>query len=52
VCQYRGVDTASVHELGGVFTPEEWQPETQNERGVVEMFNPVMVGLENHVADT
>jgi uridine phosphorylase len=52
VCQYRGVDTASVHELGGVLTPEEWQPETQRDRGVVEMFDPTVVGLENHVADT
>lgn len=52
VCQYRGVDTASVHELGGVFTPEEWQPETQKDRGVKEMFDPIVVGLENHVADT
>ena len=52
VCQYRGVDTASVHELGGVLTPEEWQPETRRERGLVEMFDPTVAGLENHVADT
>jgi uridine phosphorylase len=52
VCQYRGVDTASVHELGGVLTPEEWQPETHRDRGVAEMFDPTVIGLENHVADT
>jgi uridine phosphorylase len=52
VCQYRGVDTASIHELGGVLTPEEWQPETQRDRGVTDMFDPTVVGLENHVADT
>lgn len=51
VCQYRGVDTATVHELGGVLTPEEWQPETQQDRGVTEMFDPVVAGLENHLAD-
>ena len=52
VCQYRGVDTATVHELGGVLTPEGWQPETNSDRGVTEMFDPTVVGLENHVADT
>ncbi|WP_254538048.1 phosphorylase family protein [Halomarina litorea] len=52
VCQYRGVDTASVHEQGGVLTPEEWQPETHQNRGVTEMFDPVVVGLENHLSDT
>lgn len=52
VCQYRGVDTATVHELGGVLTPEEWQPKTQPDRGVTEMFDPTVTGLEDHVADT
>lgn len=51
VCQYRGVDTASVHELGGVLTSEGWRPETERDRGVVEMFDPVVVGLESHVAE-
>jgi len=50
VCQYRGVDTASVHELGGVLTPEECGPEPERDRGVVEMFDPVVVGLQSHVA--
>ena len=52
VCRYRGVDTASVHELGGRLTPGEWQPETRKDRGVTEMFDPAVSGLENHVADT
>ena len=52
VCQYRGVDTATVHELGGVLTPEEWEPRTHHDRGVTEMFDPTVAGLENHVADT
>lgn len=52
VCQYRGVDTASVHELGGVLTPEEWKPATRQDQGVTEMFDPVLSALENHVADT
>jgi uridine phosphorylase len=52
VCQYRGVDTASVHELGGLLTPEEWQPESESGRGVTEMFDPTLAGLETHVADT
>ncbi len=49
VCQYRGVDTASVHELGGLLTPEAWQPETQRDRGVEEMFEPTVDALEIHV---
>ena len=52
VCQYRRVDTATVHELSGVLTPEGWQPETENDRGVTEMFDPVVAGLEEHVVDT
>jgi uridine phosphorylase len=52
VCRYRGVDTASIHELGGVLTPEGWQPETERDRGVTEMFDPTLAGLETHVADT
>jgi uridine phosphorylase len=51
VCQYRGVDTASVHELGGVLTPKEWQPETRQGRGLAEMFDPTVAGLEAHVAE-
>jgi uridine phosphorylase len=51
VCQYRGVDTASVHELGGVLTPEKWHPETGHDRGSVEMFDPTVAALETHVAD-
>jgi uridine phosphorylase len=51
VCRYRDVDTATVHELGGVFTPEEWEPATENDRGVTEMFEPCVAGLEKHVAD-
>lgn len=52
VCRYRGVDTATVHELGGVLTPEEWQPTTGTDRGVTEMFEPCVAGLETHVAGT
>jgi len=52
VCQYRGVDTATVHELGGVLTPEAWQPVSERERDVTAMFDPTLAGLETHVADT
>lgn len=52
VCRYHGVDTASIHELGDILTPEEWTPETQQDRGLEEMLDPTVVGLENHVADT
>lgn len=52
VCQYRGVDTATIHELGGVLTPDEWQPKTKQDQGVTEMFDPTVASLEHHVADT
>lgn len=52
VCQYRGVDTATVHELGDVLTPEEWVPETHSERGLQKMLKPTMEALDNHVSDT
>jgi len=49
VCQYRGVDTATVHELGDVLTPGEWVPETHSERGLQEMLDPTIEALESHV---
>ena len=52
VCRYRGVDTASVHELGGILTPEEWRPATGQDRGVTEMFEPCVSALEDHVGGT
>jgi uridine phosphorylase len=52
VCRYRGVDTATVHELGGLITPEEWRPGTGGDRDVTDMFDPVLTALETHVADT
>ena len=51
VCQYRGVDTATVHELGDVLTPDEWVPETHSERGLQEMLEPTVEALEQHVSD-
>lgn len=49
VCQYRGVDTATVHEIGDYLTPDEWVPETEAERGLPEMLEPTVEALENHV---
>lgn len=49
VCQFHGVDTATVHELGDVLTPEEWVPETASERGLQEMLQPTVEALESHV---
>lgn len=51
VCQYRGIDTATVHELGDVLTPEEWVPETDSKRGLQEMLEPTVEALENHISD-
>lgn len=49
VCQCRGVDTATVHELGDILMPDEWVPETQSERGLQEMLEPTIRGIENHL---
>lgn len=49
VCQYRDVDTATVHELADVLTPDEWVPETDSDRGVTEMLTPTVDALERHV---
>lgn len=51
VCQYREIDTATVHELGDVLTPEEWVPETDSKRGLQEMLEPTVEALENHISD-
>lgn len=51
VCQYRGVDTATVHELGDVLTPEEWVPETDSDRGLQEMLDPTVEALERYVTE-
>lgn len=51
VCQYRGVDTATVHAIGDYLTPAEWVPDTETERGLKEMLNPAVSALESHVSD-
>lgn len=49
VCQYRGVDTATIHELGDVLMPDEWVPETDSERGLMEMLEPIVTALKRHL---
>lgn len=49
VCQYRGVDAATVHEIGDYLTPEEWVPESDSEKGFAEMLNPTVEALTAHV---
>lgn len=51
VCQYRGIDTATVHEIGDYLTPSEWEPETEVEQGLEDMFDPTVKALENHVSN-
>lgn len=51
VCQYRGADTATVHELGDILSPDEWVPETDSERGLQEMFDPTIAGIEAHLGN-
>lgn len=49
VCQYRGAATATVHELGDILAVEEWVPETESERGLQEMLDPTIGGLEAYL---
>lgn len=51
VCQYRGIDTATIHEIGDYLTPDDWVPDAEAERGVQEMLEPTVRALEKHVAD-
>lgn len=51
VCRYRGVDTATVHAIGDYLTADEWVPESEPERGLVEMLDPTVDALENYVAE-
>lgn len=46
VCQYRGVDVATVYDLGSVLPPDDWVAETDSVRGLVEMLDPVLSALE------
>lgn len=49
VCQYRGIDTATVHQIGDYLSPDEWIPESEGERGLPEMLEPTVKALKAHV---
>jgi len=51
VCEYRGVDAATVHQIGDYLSPEEWVPEAASERGLPEMLDPTIQALEAHASD-
>lgn len=50
VCQYRGVDAATVHEIGDYIAPDGWIPDAEAERGLQEMLAPTVRALETHMA--
>ena len=50
VCQYRNVDTATIHEVGDYLAPDDWVPDAEAERGLQEMLEPTVRALEQHVA--
>lgn len=50
VCQYRSVDTATVHEIGDYIATDGWIPDAEAERGLQEMLEPTVRALEKHVA--
>lgn len=51
VCAYRGVDAATVHQIGDYLSPDEWVPEAASERGLPEMLDPTIQALEAHASD-
>lgn len=51
VCEYRGADAATVHQIGDYLSPEEWVPEVASERGLPEMLDPTVKALEAHASD-
>jgi len=51
ICQYRGADAATVHQIGDYLAPDEWVPDADGDRGLVEMLSPTVDALEAHVAD-
>ena len=51
VCEYRGADAATVHQIGDYLSPEEWVPEATSERGLPEMLDPTVKALEAHASD-
>lgn len=51
VCEYRGVDAATVHQIGDYLSPDEWVPDSESDRGLPEMLAPTVAALEDHVAE-
>jgi len=48
VCRCRGVDTATVHQVGDV-DPDGWIPDTDADRGLPEMLRPTCAALAAHL---
>lgn len=51
VCEYREVDTATVHEIGDVLTVDEWLPETDSTRGLAAILDPTVTALRTYLED-
>jgi uridine phosphorylase len=51
VCQFRGVGTATVHQIGDYIAPDEWTPDSDDERGLPEMLEPTTAALETHISN-
>lgn len=51
VCQYRDVDTATVHQIGDYLGTDEWTPDTDVDRGLPEMLDPTVRALAEYVGE-
>jgi uridine phosphorylase len=49
VCQYRGIDAATVHEIGDYLTPGEWVSESDADAGWGALLTPTIDALTDHV---
>ncbi|MFC7073723.1 nucleoside phosphorylase [Halovenus rubra] len=49
VCQYRGVDAATVHKIGDYLNPGEWVPDSGDKKGLPDMLTPTIDALTEHV---
>lgn len=51
VCEYRDVDTATVHGVGDYLAPDEWTPRVDDDYVLPDQLEPTVKALERHVGN-
>lgn len=49
VCEYRDVDSATVHEVGDYLAPDEWTPSVEDDCALPAQLDPTVRALTEHV---